>query len=90
MLSRPDKHSSLTDGRLDPRDIEAIAQKVAELLGPSIKRWLTVDEALQYSGIKSRTTLMKWINEGYIDAHKRTGKWVIDRQSIDDWHKGAA
>jgi hypothetical protein len=76
--------------RIDAQDIEAIAKRVAELLGtPSdSRRWLTVDEALRYSGIKSRTTLMKWVNEGYIDASKRTGQWIIDKQSIDDWYRG--
>ena len=86
MLSRPEKCGSL----LTQNDIDAIARRIAELLGPSVKRWLTVDEALSYSGVKSRTTLMKWINEGFISANKRTGQWVIDRQSIDDWYKGAA
>ena len=49
-------------------------------------RWLTLKEAMTYAKVKSPNTIKKWITEGYIYAHKRTGAWIIDRQSIDDWY----
>jgi len=27
-----------------------------------------------------------WIKKGYIYGFKRSGAWIIDRQSIDDWY----
>jgi len=49
-------------------------------------RWLTMKEALDYAKVKSVKTLKMWIDKGYIYGHKRTGNWIIDRQSIDDWY----
>ena len=49
-------------------------------------RWLTMKEALDYAKVKSVKTLKMWIEKGYIYGHKRTGNWIIDRQSIDDWY----
>jgi len=49
-------------------------------------RWLTMKEAKLYAKVRSVNTIKKWISEGYIYAHKRTGSWIIDRQSIDDWY----
>jgi hypothetical protein len=51
-----------------------------------IGRWLTLKEAMTYAKVKSPNTIKKWIAEGYIYANKRTGSWIIDRQSIDDWY----
>ena len=48
-------------------------------------RWLTLKEAMEYAKVKSSNTILKWIDEGYIYGHKRSGHWIIDRQSIDDW-----
>jgi Na+/H+ antiporter NhaA len=49
-------------------------------------KWLTVSEAMRYAEVKSRKTILAWINEGYIYAFRRTGSWVIDRESIDSWY----
>ena len=51
-----------------------------------IGRWLTMKEAMTYAKVKSVNPIRKWIVEGHIYAHKRTGSWIIDRQSIDDWY----
>jgi hypothetical protein len=48
-------------------------------------RWLTLKEAMAYSKVKSVTTIKAWIANGYIYAHKRSGQWIVDRESIDDW-----
>ncbi|NPU86564.1 MAG: helix-turn-helix domain-containing protein [Syntrophaceae bacterium] len=48
-------------------------------------RWMTLKEAMAYAKVKSEDTIRKWINSGYIYAHKRTGQWIVDRESIDDW-----
>ena len=47
---------------------------------------LTMSKALEYAKIKSVKTLRMWIDKGYIYGHKRSGTWIIDRQSIDDWY----
>lgn len=70
---------------LTGRDIEHLLEKL-ELMLSVQGRWLTVKEAMDYAKVKSRSTLMKWIDAGYIYAHKRTGEWIIDRNSIDDWY----
>ncbi len=72
-------------------DIEALASMIAREVGASIMekstpgRWLTIEEAMKYAKVKSRNTIRKWINNGYIYAHKRSGEWIVDRESIDDW-----
>jgi len=48
-------------------------------------RWLTIQEAMDYSRVKNRKTIMKWISLGLIYAHKRTGSWIVDKESIDKW-----
>lgn len=52
---------------------------------PEPGRWMAMKEAMQYARVKSRTTFMKWVNQGHVYAHKRTGEWIVDRKSIDDW-----
>ncbi len=72
-------------------DIEALATMIAKEVGASIMvksmpgRWLTIEEAMNYAKVKSRNTIRKWIDNGYIYAHKRSGEWIVDRESIDDW-----
>ena len=72
-------------------DIASLAQLIAEQVRVDILssiapgRWLTFPEAMLYAKVKSRDTMRKWIDNGYIYAHKRSGQWIIDRQSIDDW-----
>jgi len=58
------------------------AQVLSELI-PG--RWLTLKEAMRYAKVKSPNTIIAWITEGYIYGHKRSGMWIIDRTSIDDW-----
>ena len=72
-------------------DIQALASIIAQEVRSNILatlspgRWLTLSEAMAYAKVKSPNTIKKWINEGYIYAHKRSGEWIVDRESIDDW-----
>jgi hypothetical protein len=76
----------MLDPQLD-KVAEAVAAKVMETLRSELSygRWLTIKEAMAYAKVKSKTTMFKWINDGHIYAHKRSGEWIIDRESIDDW-----
>ena len=68
----------------EPTDL--IIHEEANATPMPIGRWLTMKEAMTYAKVKSVNPIKKWIVEGYIYAHKRTGSWIIDRQSIDDWY----
>ena len=76
----------MLDPQLD-KMAEAVAAKVMETLRSELSygRWLTIKEAMAYAKVKSKTTMFKWIHDGHIYAHKRSGEWIIDRESIDDW-----
>ena len=80
--------------QLTHTDLDALAELIAgkvkaEILAElSPGRWMTVREAMEYCRVKTEATVRKWIREGYIYAHKRTGEWLVDRQSIDDWLNG--
>jgi Na+/H+ antiporter NhaA len=67
---------------------EAILKVVSERMASETvySKWLTVSEAMRYAEVKSRKTILAWINEGYIYAFRRTGGWIIDRESIDNWY----
>ncbi len=76
---------------LEKKQFELLAEMVAEKLKENIQnatvgRWLTMNQALEYAKVKSVKTLKMWIDKGYIYGHKRSGNWIIDRQSIDDWY----
>ena len=62
---------------------QVCTQVIAKL---NVKRWMTLEEAKDYARVKSTTTVMAWIDKGYIYGFKRTGEWIIDRESIDDWY----
>lgn len=47
-----------------------------------MSRWLTMEEASNY-GRMGRPKLMELIRSGQIYGTKRTGKWLIDKESID-------
>lgn len=54
-----------------------------KLLGA--RKWLSLPEAVAYSG-RSRNTLLRRIDEGRISAHKPDGAhWQVDRESIDNF-----
>ena len=77
--------------RLDPEQIELLAKLVAERVmetvqaGSADPRWLTIDEAMVYAKT-SKKMLRSWIDEGHIYGFKRTGRYVVDRESIDRWY----
>lgn len=72
-------------------EISQIAKIVAEEILKALNyqklpvKWLTFEEAMAYSKVKSRTTFRKWIDEGEILANKKGGTWRVDRESIDDF-----
>ena len=76
---------------IDHQDISVLSSMIASQVQADILaklspgRWLTLREAMDYAKEKSVTTIKAWINEGYIYAHKRSGQWIVDRESIDDW-----
>ena len=76
---------------LDKKQIALIAEIVAEKLNEHFQdapvgRWLTMPQALEYAKLKTEKTMRMWIKRGYIYGFKRSGSWIIDRQSIDDWY----
>jgi len=76
---------------IDKKQIEQIAEIVAEKLNNHFQstplgRWLTMPQALAYANLKTEKTMRMWIKKGYIYGFKRSGTWIIDRQSIDDWY----
>ena len=76
---------------INKKQIELIAEIVAEKLNEHFQdapvgRWLTMPQALEYARLKTEKTMRMWIKRGYIYGFKRSGTWIIDRQSIDDWY----
>ena len=63
------------------------ANVIKELINRhTVTKWLTVEEAMRYFKVKSRETIIRWIKENYIYGFKRTGEWIIDRDSIERWY----
>lgn len=64
-----------------------VARQVIESvrLESSRPKWLTIEEAAEYAKA-SKNKIQAWIDEGYIYGFKRTGKWIVDRESIDNWY----
>ena len=66
--------------------MDCLIKKIDQLKSDRpVGRWLTMEEATEYAKIKSKT-ICKWIKQGYIYGFKRSGNWIIDRKSIDDWY----
>lgn len=66
----------------------AVAEQVFSCLSQKMApgRWLTMSQALDYARIKSKNTMLKWVKEGLVYGFKRSGTWIIDRDSIDKWY----
>lgn len=47
-------------------------------------RWLSVEEAAAYLGVK-KDTIYKWIERRRLPAHKVGSLWKFRKQEIDDW-----
>ena len=45
--------------------------------------YLTLKEACEYARV-CKSTMRRWLEEGYVVGHREKGKWIISRQSIDD------
>ena len=46
--------------------------------------YLTLKEACEYARV-CKDTMRRWLEEGYVVGHREKGKWIINRQSIDDY-----
>ena len=73
--------------------IETLAQRVAaivlERLEPtSSRRWLTVDQAADYTG-RSEEAVRGLVKRGALRAYKPDGRLQIDRHDLDTWMRGA-
>ena len=62
---------------------ERLLAEFRDLLPP--KKWLSVDEVKSYCGIKSGTTIRKYVDDGSIYGTKLGGKLRIDRDSVDQF-----
>ena len=77
---------------LNHRELEELANIIAKEVDAVLSakavqgRWLTLREAMKYARVKSPNTMKKWIEEGYLYGFKRSGEWIVDRDSIDDWY----
>lgn len=49
-------------------------------------RWLSVEEAAAYLGVK-RNTVYRWIANKHMPAHRVGRLWKFKRTEIDDWVK---
>ena len=80
---------------VDSTEIAKLADLIAKEVEAAVMaklspgRWLTLQEAMAYAKVKSTTTIRRWIDKGYIYAHKRSGQWIVDRESIDQWYGSA-
>ena len=77
--------------RIDNEQLEALADMVALKVKETVQvagsqpKWLTMEEAVVYAKTSMRK-LRTWVDEGYIYGFKRTGRYVVDRESIDQWY----
>jgi len=77
---------------LNHNDLKMLANIIAKDVEANLSarsihgRWLTLREAMKYARVKSANTIKRWIDEGYIYGFKRSGEWIVDRESIDDWY----
>lgn len=50
-------------------------------------KWISIDEAAEYFGVKSGT-IRDWIRKGKdIPAHKIGKQWKFKKSELDDWVK---
>jgi hypothetical protein len=42
-------------------------------------------ETMAYAKVKSADMVKRWIDEGYNLCPRRSGEWIVDRESIDKW-----
>ncbi|MHC1788586.1 hypothetical protein [Solidesulfovibrio sp.] len=58
----------------------------------AVKRWLTMQEAMFWAGIRSRVTMRRRLDEGVYSGEpvNTRGDWRIDRESIDSAHSRTA
>lgn len=70
-------------------------QEIARLVATDIKqdlamtpgKWLTLKEAMEYARVNSPNTIKDWIKAHRIYGFKRSGSWIVDRDSIDRWYE---
>ena len=52
-------------------------------------RWLSVDDIVDYLGIK-RDTVYRWISERNMPGHKIGRLWKFRKEDIDEWMRSGA
>lgn len=69
------------------RELNAFVTTVARMNKPEQKQLLfNIKEAMKITGIKSETTMLKYINNGTIKAEKNAkGEWTFTRKSLADY-----
>jgi len=60
---------------------ENLRTELRDMLAP--KKWMSVAEVKSYYGIKSDTTIQKYIEDGTFYGTKLGGKLRIDRDSVE-------
>jgi excisionase family DNA binding protein len=73
--------------------IETLAQRVAGIVlerleATSSRRWLTVDQAADYTG-RSEEAVRGLVKRGALTAYKPDGRLQLDRHELDAWMRGA-
>ena len=77
--------------RIDNEQMEMLAVLVAKKIKETVQvaenkpRWLNMKEAVAYAKTSERK-LRSWVDEGYIYGFRRTGQYILDRESIDKWY----
>lgn len=57
------------------------------MVGTNNDKWISIDEAAEYFGVKSGT-IRNWIRkEKDIPAHKIGKQWKFKKAELDDWVK---
>ena len=76
---------------IDHEQMEVLAVLVAQKIKETVQvagnqpRWLNMKEAVAYAKTSERK-LRAWVDEGYIYGFRRTGQYILDRESIDKWY----
>lgn len=65
--------------------IDILIQEIREIKAMTFSRWLTFAEAVKYSR-RGKEWLLQKLKTGEIYGYLEKGKWIVDKQSIDDYY----
>jgi len=66
------------------QDIQDIKTLILKIGSNSYPRWMDIKTACTYTSM-SKPTIMEYIMIGDVYAKKLSGKWYVDRDSIDEF-----